>query len=59
MPHLRQRGHADLCYRLILEVPQRLNAKQREALLAFEAASKGERGPLAQAFLERMKKRLG
>jgi len=59
MPHLRQRGHGDLCYRLILEVPQRLNAKQREALLAFEAASKGERGPLAQAFLERMKKRLG
>src|SRR5207245_10028089 len=59
MPHLRQRGHGDLCYRLILEVPQRLNAKQREALLAFEAASKGERGPLAQAFLERMKKLLG
>src|SRR5207244_5723112 len=59
MPHLRQRGHGDLGYRLILEVPQRLNAKQREALLAFEAASKGERGPLAHAFLERMKKLLG
>ena len=59
MPHLRQRGHGDACYRLILEVPQKLNSKQREALLAFEAASKAERGPLALAFLERMKKLLG
>jgi molecular chaperone DnaJ len=59
MPHLRARGHGDACFRLILEVPSRLNAKQREALLAFEAASKGERGPLAQAFLERMKKLFG
>jgi len=59
MPHLRQRGHGDACYRLILEVPQKLNAKQREALLAFEAASKAERGPLALAFLERMQKLFG
>jgi len=59
MPHLRQRGHGDAGYRLILEVPQKLNAKQREALLAFEAASKQERGPLALAFLERMKKLFG
>ena len=56
LPHLRQRGHGDHGYRLILEVPPKLNAKQREALLAYDAASKGERGPLAQAFLERMKK---
>ena len=59
MPHLRHRGHGDACYRLILEVPQKLNAKQREALAAFEAASKEERGPLAAAFLERMKKLFG
>jgi molecular chaperone DnaJ len=58
MPHLRGRGHGDACYRLILEVPQKLNAKQREALEAFEAASKDEGGPLLSSFLERMKKLL-
>lgn len=59
MPHLRHRGHGDACYRLILEVPQKLNAKQREALAAFDAASKEERGPLSAAFVERMKKLFG
>jgi molecular chaperone DnaJ len=58
MPHLRDRGHGDACYRLLLEVPQKLNAKQREALEAFDTASK-DRGPLATSFLERMKKLLG
>jgi molecular chaperone DnaJ len=58
MPRLRGRGHGDACYRLVLEVPHKLNAKQREALEAFEAASK-ERGPLAASFVERMKKLLG
>ncbi|HEV8583669.1 MAG TPA: molecular chaperone DnaJ [Methylomirabilota bacterium] len=59
MPRLRERGHGDACYRLLLEVPQKLSAKQREALEAFEAASKENRGPLAAAFIERMKKLLG
>jgi molecular chaperone DnaJ len=58
MPRLRDRGHGDACYRLLLEVPSKLNAGQREALEAFEAASR-ERGPLATSFLERMKKLLG
>ena len=44
---------------LMVEVPHKLNARQREALEAFEAASKDERGPLAKAFIERMKKLLG
>ena len=59
MPRLRERARGDACYRLVLEVPARLNARQREALEAFEAASKGERGPLATSFLERVKKLLG
>ena len=59
MPRLRERGHGDACYRVVLEVPHKLNAKQREALEAFEAASKGHQGPLASAFFERMKKLLG
>jgi molecular chaperone DnaJ len=58
MPHLRDRGHGDAVYRLLLEVPHKLNAKQREALEAFDAASK-DKGPLATSFLERMKKLLG
>ena len=58
MPRLRERGHGDACYRLLLEVPHKLNTGQREALEAFEEASK-ERGPLATSFLERMKKLLG
>jgi molecular chaperone DnaJ len=59
MPRLRERGSGDACYRLLLEVPHKLTAKQREALEAFEAASKEHRGPLASAFIERMKKLLG
>lgn len=59
MPHLRQRAHGDACYRLLLEVPAKLNARQREALEAFETASHEDRGPLMTAFLERMKKLLG
>jgi molecular chaperone DnaJ len=58
MPRLRDRGHGDACYRLVLEVPGKLTARQREALEAFEAASKDHRGPLLSSFLERMKKLL-
>jgi molecular chaperone DnaJ len=58
MPHLRGRGHGDACYRVVLEVPHKLNARQREALEAYEKASSGQRGPLLTSFLERMKKLL-
>jgi molecular chaperone DnaJ len=59
MPRLRERGRGDVCYRLILEIPLKLNAKQRDALRAFDAASSGSRGPLMESFLGRMKKLLG
>ena len=59
MPRLRERGRGDVGYRLVLEVPQKLNAKQREALEAFESASRGDHGPLSTSFLERMKKLIG
>ena len=56
MPNVRDpRRKGDACFRLVLEVPTKLNAKQREALATFEEASK-ERGPLGAAFIERMKK---
>jgi len=59
MPRLRERGYGDACYRLVLEVPQKLTPRQREALEAFEAASRGQPGPLLAAFLDRIKKLLG
>ena len=59
MPRLRERRHGDACYRLILEVPRTLSARQREALETYAAASQSEPGPLSLSFLERMKKLLG
>ena len=58
MPRLRERGRGDACYRVVLEIPHKLNAKQREALEAFDTASKGHVTPLISAFVERMKKLL-
>jgi molecular chaperone DnaJ len=58
MPRMRERGQGDACYRLLLEVPQKLNARQREALESFESASKDQGSPLISSFLERMKKLL-
>jgi molecular chaperone DnaJ len=37
LPHLRGRGRGDACYQVVLQVPQKLTAKQREALEAFDA----------------------
>src|SRR5262249_33439489 len=59
MPRLRERRRGDACYRLILEVPHKLNAKQREALDAYAAATTSDHGPLSLSFIERMKKLLG
>jgi molecular chaperone DnaJ len=58
MPRLRERRRGDACYRLILEVPRALTARQREALEAY-AAAESDPGPLSLSFLERMKKLLG
>lgn len=59
MPRLRGQRRGDACYRVVLEVPRKLSARQREALEAFAAASGGDQGPLRTSFLERMKKLLG
>jgi molecular chaperone DnaJ len=58
MPRLRDRRRGDACYRLILEVPRKLSARQREALEGYAATQTGD-GPLSLSFLERMKKLLG
>jgi molecular chaperone DnaJ len=55
MPHLRGRGRGDMVYEVVLEVPTRLTARQRELLEEFQKASK-EPGPRLSSFLERMRK---
>lgn len=59
MPHLRGRGHGDAVYQIVIEVPTRLTARQRELLADYQQASEDDSGPLAASFLERMRKLFG
>jgi molecular chaperone DnaJ len=59
MPHLRGRGHGDAVYQVVLEVPTKLTARQRELLEEFHRASAQHAGPLHSSFVERMKKLFG
>lgn len=59
MPQLRGRGRGDAAYEVVLEVPTRLSARQRELLEELKVASSGDEGPLYTKFLERMKKLFG
>ena len=59
MPHLRGRGRGDVLYEVVVEVPTRLSARQRELLEEFRQASEDETGPRLSSFVERMKKLFG
>jgi molecular chaperone DnaJ len=60
MPSLHARGRGDACYGVVVEVPARLSARQKELLEEFERVSKGtEQGPLVGGFLDSLKKLLG
>ncbi len=60
MPALHGRGRGDACYRVVVEVPAKLSARQRELLEEFDRPSTGgEQGPLVGGFLESIKKLLG
>jgi molecular chaperone DnaJ len=59
MPHLRGRARGDALYEVVVEVPTRLSARQRELLEEFRQASKDEAGPRLSRFVERMKKLFG
>lgn len=60
MPSLHGRGRGDACYQIVVEVPAKLTARQRELLEEFDRASSGgEQGPLVGGFLESLKKLLG
>jgi molecular chaperone DnaJ len=59
MPNIRGRGRGDACYQVVVDVPTKLTAKQRELLEEYQRAAAAEPGPLLASFLERMKKLLG
>ncbi len=59
MPQLRGRGRGDAVYEVVVEVPTRLTARQRELLEEFQRASKDQTGPRRASFIERMKKLFG
>jgi molecular chaperone DnaJ len=59
MPHLRGRGRGDAVYKVVLEVPTRLSARQQELLEEFDQVSRDQSGPLLSTFVERMKKLFG
>ena len=59
MPHLRGRGRGDAVYQVVVEVPTKLTARQRELLEEFRKASAEHAGPLSTSFVDRMKKLFG
>ncbi len=59
MPHLRGRGRGNAVYEVVVEVPARLSARERQLLEELREASKESSGPLLSSFLERMKKLFG
>lgn len=59
MPQLRGRGRGDAIYEVVVEVPTRLTARQREILEELMQTGKDEAGPKTSKFVERMKKLFG
>jgi len=59
MPQLRGRGRGDAVYEVVVEVPTRLTARQRELLEELQRASQDQTGPRLASFIERMKKLFG
>ena len=59
LPHLRSRGHGDAVYQVVVEVPTKLTARQKELLEEFGRDSAQHAGPLRSSFVEQMKKLFG
>lgn len=59
MPGLHGRGKGDACYTVVVEVPKKLTAKQRELLEEFQRASSDDTGPLVGGFVDAVKKLFG
>ena len=52
-------GRGDAVYQVVVEVPTKLTARQRELLEEFRKASAEHAGPLSTSFVDRMKKLFG
>ncbi len=54
-PHLRGAGSGDQLCKVIIEVPAKLSARQKELLQEFDRMNTGESTPLAQGFMQKVK----
>lgn len=59
VPHLRGHDQGDLVVKVVVEVPKRLTAKQRELLEAYAALENGDGSPLIQSFFDKVKSLFG
>ncbi len=55
MPHLQSRSTGDLLVRVLVEVPTKLSAEQRQKLLEFAELTREENQPLHKRFFEKAK----
>ena len=55
MPNINGRGHGDMVVRVIVEVPTKLNAQQRQKLEEFSNLCGEENAPLRKGFFDRAK----
>lgn len=59
VPSLRGHGRGDLVVKIMVEVPTRLTAKQRELLEAYAELENGDGSPLVKSFFEKVKNLFG
>jgi len=59
LPNLRGYGHGDQLVRVVVEVPTKLTAEQRDLLQRLDEVSGGAGGPLQKSFFEKMKELFG
>jgi molecular chaperone DnaJ len=59
IPTLNGRGRGDLFIRVNVEIPVKLNSKQKELLQEFAKASEGYESPATRNFLEKLKELFG
>ncbi len=55
MPHLQSRSTGDLLVRVLVEVPTKLSAEQRQKLIEFAELTREENQPLHKRFFEKAK----
>ncbi len=59
VPRLRGHDQGDLVVRVVVEVPKRLTAKQRELLETYAALEDGNGSPLVESFFDKVKSLFG